>query len=138
MTDAEIIKALECCASRKNSCNGCPMQAMNCTPRVATAFALDLINRQQAEIERLKEMVGEVIIPARGGGKTAFLMLRIKALQAEAIGEFAERLKEEAEIYCTAPNGAAREVVAVSCDRIDNLVREIMEDTYNAKRIHRA
>ena len=56
MTDNEIIKALECCAS--NSCDGCPIDELkllgtgNCISIILTE-ALDYINRQKAEIERL-------------------------------------------------------------------------------------
>lgn len=55
MTDNEIIKALECCG--RESCNGCPYDK-NChqgNPMIRDA--LDLINRQQAEIERLSTFV---------------------------------------------------------------------------------
>ena len=53
MTDNEIIKALECCA--KLTCSECPYyekKHIHC--RELRKLALDLINRQKAEIERLK------------------------------------------------------------------------------------
>lgn len=55
MTDNEIIKALECCKDR--DCLNCPMLAKEfcfglCGDLVSCV--LDLINRQKAEIERLK------------------------------------------------------------------------------------
>lgn len=53
MTDNEIKKALECCIN--NKCSECPLKAMNCSENVAMAYANSLINRQQAEIERLRE-----------------------------------------------------------------------------------
>ena len=57
MTDNEIIKALECCAN----CESCDFETSNC-PLVEEAEcrsllaqkALDLITRQQSEIESLK------------------------------------------------------------------------------------
>ena len=52
MTDNEIIKALGCCVNGK--CFKCPLKTMNCSAKVPMAFALDLISRQQAEIEELK------------------------------------------------------------------------------------
>lgn len=57
MTDKEIIKALECC--RKGKCRECCMDeeylSINeCTTELAKA-ALNLIQRQQAEIEKLQE-----------------------------------------------------------------------------------
>lgn len=56
MTDNEIIKALECCKRPANqtSCDDCPYQFSNekCSSKLIDD-ALDLINRQKAEIERL-------------------------------------------------------------------------------------
>ena len=55
MTDNEIIKALECCIADK--CMECPLRKIpkvkGCMNRLS--FALDLINRQKAEIERLQK-----------------------------------------------------------------------------------
>ena len=53
MTDNEIIKALECC--KKDDCDNCPNDFGNCCANLA-GCSLDLINRKQAEIERLKAM----------------------------------------------------------------------------------
>ena len=50
MTDNEIKKALECCIN--DDCDNCPDTFGNCEHN-AMRKALDLINRQQAEIERL-------------------------------------------------------------------------------------
>lgn len=55
MKDNEIIKALECCI--KDDCDNCPDTFGNCEHN-AMRNALDLINRQKAEIERLKEFEG--------------------------------------------------------------------------------
>ena len=70
MTDTEIIKALECFAIDKDfderQCIGCVFENEFCAANMSYNIAkitLDLINRQKAEIERLKkEAVG---IPAR-------------------------------------------------------------------------
>ena len=53
MTDNEIIKALEVCTSELQDCVLCPLLD-NCDPLVLDGQALDLINRQQAEIEKLQ------------------------------------------------------------------------------------
>ena len=58
MTDAKIIKALECCTKGNTSdvCSDCPLLLTDiCTEEEngVMKLALDLINRQQAEIERL-------------------------------------------------------------------------------------
>lgn len=60
MTDDEIIKALECIASKEDVlCKNCSYnkyRLMECH-RQAAKDALDLINRQKAEILRLQNLV---------------------------------------------------------------------------------
>lgn len=54
MEDKEIIKALECCASECfNACDNCPFYKQCENDEQLSKFALDLINRQQAEKEAL-------------------------------------------------------------------------------------
>lgn len=64
MTDNEIIKALECCSHRNEDlpCDGCPAYniAQMCMEDLMSD-ALDLINRQKAEIERLNKNYEELI-----------------------------------------------------------------------------
>lgn len=70
MTDSEIIKALKCCAT-ENKCQECPYGAACLDDKYVSIIskdALDLINRQNAEIERLlaevqkqKERTNDVI-----------------------------------------------------------------------------
>ena len=52
MTDKEIIKVLKHCTT-DGYCITCPYN--NCTDKDINELALDLINRQQAEIERFKK-----------------------------------------------------------------------------------
>lgn len=57
MTDNEIIKALECCTDEwYENCNECPysIDTVSCERMKLLEDSLDLINRQKAEIERLK------------------------------------------------------------------------------------
>jgi tRNA isopentenyl-2-thiomethyl-A-37 hydroxylase MiaE len=63
MTDNEIKKALECCTSNRTTCEKCPCFGAEIKDKITcelkmTKNALDLINRQQAEIERYKETYG--------------------------------------------------------------------------------
>jgi hypothetical protein len=53
-TDEEIEKALECCSSY--DCDGCPLYSptINCVILLPQK-ALELVKRQRAEIEKLKE-----------------------------------------------------------------------------------
>lgn len=108
MTDGEIIKALECC-ERKN-CNTCPCfdEDIECG-ELLIGHTINLINRQKSEIERLKQ-------------KPLYDFYKEKS---EAINEFAERLKEKAE------SGFWQERKYVETDDIDNLVKEMTEQSVN-------
>ena len=98
MTDNEIIKALECCSTGEtyDDCekNGCPLYlgiTMGCKyidkENQLYSDALDLINRQKAEIEKLK---GSTIVSNIMESK------RIKReAKAEAYKEFAEIIKDK-------------------------------------------
>ena len=61
MTDTEVIKALECCSNDKGiaSCVDCPLAnySFNECGRMLPKDALDFINRQKAEIERLEQIL---------------------------------------------------------------------------------
>lgn len=56
MTDNEIIKALECCSNAAYHCEECPfyVRKEDCEVELPEE-ALDIINRQKAEIERLEK-----------------------------------------------------------------------------------
>lgn len=98
LTDKEIIKALECCIKAKTNAD---CEALKCpfydneidicmyvnNEEVIYASALDLINRQQAEIERLKE---------KDETRHKVFMTKceeIETARAEAIKEFWSRLQ---------------------------------------------
>ena len=55
MEDNEIIKALECCSKPVGeNCKECPLHLADCLNVNIEGLALDLINRLQAENERLQ------------------------------------------------------------------------------------
>ena len=56
MTDNDIMKALACCAAKGTGCRDCPafVAVDRSVCREAFAGALDLIDRQKAEIERIR------------------------------------------------------------------------------------
>lgn len=58
MTDKETIKALECCKKPvgAGACKDCPLDKGRPCTTTMIENALDLINRQQAEIERLEKI----------------------------------------------------------------------------------
>lgn len=90
MTDNEIIKALHCCISLNaygGDCDeGCPLCDADCCGSELLTHTLDLINRQQAEIDVLKT---NCLSMAQSMPNMA------KAERYEAIKEFAERWKAE-------------------------------------------
>lgn len=57
MTDKEIIKALECCGSKKGieSCFNCPLHRKKDCVSELQGHLFDLINRQKARIKELEE-----------------------------------------------------------------------------------
>lgn len=59
MTDEQIIKALECCSKITFSCDGCPLKHLKYSEcyEFVIRSALDLINRQKADILSLQNKV---------------------------------------------------------------------------------
>lgn len=86
MTDNEIIKALECL--HKRILQSKFAEEVTETEIMGLVGALDLINRQKAEIERLKEY-NETLLTAN-----VDLWNEILVIKSEAIKEFAERGKK--------------------------------------------
>lgn len=103
MTDNEIIKALECVCGKSVYCRSCPYSPRfpfaKCKEQCAKD-ALDLINRQKAEIERYKKyyetMETEIYSFRKDQADVKFLKNKIRA---EAIKEFAEAYKEQIKDY---------------------------------------
>jgi hypothetical protein len=123
MTDAEIIKALECCRQPVGSgaCNNCPFDYQrkkqleetdkSCT-ELMFGCVLDLINRQQAEIERLQ----------KEAERFADLGKMYSEIKPEAYKEFAERLKgKEFEI----PVDAYSVGYLLGAEDIDDILEEM-------------
>lgn len=134
ITDEEIKSSLEVIATTRN-CNECKIRnckwgTCNCSQITANA-ALDLVNRQQAEIERLKSVQlvqANRIAELRG---TKFeqinviqnLKQQLITSKSEAVKEFAERLKK-----VWFDNGYESPDVDFE-DFVDNLVKEMAGDT---------
>ena len=124
ISDDEIISSLEVIATTRN-CSECKIRNCkwgdcNCSQITANA-ALDLINRQKAEIERLEECPKCIY---EYDGKTTEYCVEgpcsnfktVEQIKYEAIKEFAEKLKKR--FYLC----AGRCVVNVY--HIDNLLKE--------------
>lgn len=89
MTDNEIIKALDCCGFEYgNLCSVCPKYEKDndfCQEELHN-YAIDLINRQKAEIERLK-IENQSLRSAANSCK-----LHYNEARAEAVKEFVENV----------------------------------------------
>lgn len=139
MTDNEIIKALECCISNKCTCSECSYEytkhikneefevmsngksydEWSCDEWLKCDL-LDLINRQKAEIERLT-----INMNAFGLGMKREKE-RADNARAEAVKEFAERLKEECGNVARMEFGGFT-YFCVGFEFFDNLVKEFTE-----------
>lgn len=153
MTDNEIIRALECCQGNAD-CANCPYYENN-HYQCGNNFnkdVLDLINRQKAEIEALqkdkKQLESDIIIAnnnyehiksiwendyqklsqviAKWKDKYKRLVIQEEDIKAEAVKEFAERLKEYVEPYDVTTGYKIIIVNAVEEETIDNLVKEMV------------
>ena len=124
-TDKDIISSLQVIATTCN-CNECKIRSgkwgtCNCSETTANA-ALDLINRQKAEIERLR---GSTIV------NNIMESQRIKReAKAEAYKEFAKRLENKIKTECN-PYGKPTYDYDTSISilhYIDKLVEEMITD----------
>lgn len=120
MTDNEIIKALECCKRSVGAIlctSNCPMYS-ECDSEDPMedicGLALDLIDRQKAEIERLN-----IELQSMRNAANSYKM-HYENAKSEAIKEFAERLKEN---YCFTDRWG--KIIPIST--VDNLVKEMTE-----------
>lgn len=107
-TDEDLIKALDHCRNgeRGSKCSKC--EYVTGCKTYLIGLALDLINRQRAEIEAWET------------GQKALQKNLSQIIRAEAIKEFAEMLKEELRLS-TGNNGGFVPSI------IDNLVKEMTE-----------
>ena len=100
MTDNDIITALkrciECNESQMAVCNNCAMEKTypECDHEIEV-MALDLINRQKAEIERKDRIIESYALQY---GTAADKEVFLRKIRVEAIKGFAERIKKKAEI----------------------------------------
>lgn len=142
MTDNEIIKGLRCCG--RENCFGCPYRGKCHQGNPMIIDALNLITRQQLEIEKLKisdASKEEYTIKQHGKIKElkarverlnkeiqitkddyTMLQTKIEIIKSEAIKEFADRLK-----HSFFDNGY--ESPDIDFDYfVDNLVKEMVGD----------
>lgn len=143
MTDNEIIKALECCEANEGdspNCEECPYFGLREKPsdcyKKARKGALSLINRQKAKIERLNDEISDrerSHIDLYNDMRE--LKDKFETARADAIKEFAERLKAECRqdryaIQTSTKFGVVdkKYLRVVDENDIDNLVKEMVGD----------
>lgn len=120
MTDNEIRKALACCSS--NDCEHCDYEiredtkTLKCNDNLMRD-ALDLINRINAKIERKDKILDSYAFQY---GTVTDRDAIIKATKAQAVKEFAERVKLE--FYYE----FEELIPSIMADKIDNLVKEMV------------
>ena len=132
MTDNDIIKALGCCSQNSGCTSKCPLYPYAISEHRSSGLYcfkafLDLINRQEAEIERLKE---EVYIKDRAISYAKEicrdLRQRLAKSKTEAVKEFAESLKKSSRKMQSSDFGGEFWDKAVLVEDIDNLVKEMV------------
>ena len=119
MTDNDVIKALECISGKEVFCHDCKYSAHSFYPKCkqeAGKDALDLINRQQAEIERLQEKQDLF----------ADIGKMYSEIKADAVKEFADMVKENAsknDFICMDAVIATEYII--SKHKLDDLLKEV-------------
>ena len=135
MKDEQIIKALECCATDDvDDCFQCPYGNIVYKPGDGRCVnrcrkdAIDLINRQKAEIKRLTAKI--LVKDNINNYNTAQLRIareELRTAKSEAIKEFARELK------C----GVPQEIGVIRCKDIDTLVKEMTEGNNENHKNHK-
>ena len=95
MTESEIMKALECHINDITTCGECPLKRdLGCSHTLSKS-ALDLINRKNAEKDELQHEKAKLQHKIEElNFENLQLVASFRDLKAEAIKEFAERVKE--------------------------------------------
>lgn len=125
-TDEQIKAAMSLCTDAKQPCKDCLLcdvgDSIDVCRHKLLCDALDLINRKEAEIERLEKR-NEMLSNTRDSVLITHAR-ELRRAKSEAIKEFADRLKEKASPYPYYQYGL---IDAVSVEDIDNLVKMVGE-----------
>ena len=120
MTDNEIVSVLAYCSDKTGrACFTCPLKDDKGCLETLPRLAFELINRQKEEIDRLIEQ------NVRLNKECDHYIDFVSTARAEAIKEFAERLKAEGFHHKNFGD-------LVQFEDIDCLVEEMTEETNNA------
>lgn len=143
MTDDEIITALECCDFTDiKACEECPLYNTFDCSFVIIDKTLDLVNRQNAEIERLKQENKEycednrIIAYQRNQRDKEIRALHNqlnglnfmdKQIKSESVKKFAEKLKDSADKTRIKNMETEKVVFYMDEFKLDKLVKEMTE-----------
>lgn len=122
MTDNEIKKALECHTKDDGVCDGCHLYPDNACVHILTKSALDLINRQQEEIEKLTINMNAFGLGMKREKENADIA------KAEAVKEFAELFKSRSRDVARGEIGGCTYYM-IGESFVDKIVKEMVGDT---------
>ena len=129
LTDKQIIKALEYCSTdvRENTCPKCAFYKKHrCSTLMLNAVS-DLINRRNAEIERLTaKLLAKDNINDYNTAQLRIAREELRTAKSNAIKEFAERVKRTS-VGLEIGDDKKLKMTVVSTVAIDNLVKEMTE-----------
>ncbi len=145
MTDTEIIKALECCSnsnSDEDYCKDCPYNSIKYCASAISKDALNLINRQKAEIEEIVHKLECLLCHATGGklSKHTYPLDIMYTFVNDEIQDYCEEARSEAvkefvdlaiKTICekvNAPSPSESYIVEKCIEVIDNLLKETVGD----------
>ena len=125
MTDEQIIKALECCYRKGTPCRDCPFNEFeDCNDVLMADYVFNLINRQQEEIDNLREHLKRVC------AERDARICTNNFIKSEAVKEFANILKNKIQTECN-PYGKPTfdyDTSIAIMHYIDKLVEEMVGD----------
>ena len=133
LTDAEIVKALECCIgdTEGKECVSCPLYAIDECQDELNLVALDLINRLQADVDNYKQIAENqqkiILDKAFENKKLKAEIGRLKGIVNIVPNATVEMLEEFAEQVKMAFYYEFDELIpSIMADKIDNLLKELV------------
>lgn len=130
MSDNEIIKALECCTNNNalDNCDTCPLCDYGNCQDTLIKYCSNTINRQKAEIERLKNHFMYCKVHNHVAIEIGAEHAIIEAIKPQIIKEFAEKLKHKCRDSAELDD---YKMTVVTKSDIDDLVKEMTEGQDN-------
>ena len=131
MTDNEIIKALEYCQSETTeNCNKCPLVFKGACQQECLRKAFDLINRQQAEIEKQRIMLEAIEDAVNPLPFETDYDKSIKQAKSEAIKDVVDKVRMHIEALEYKANTPPKTVpVQTLYDQVNWILKEVIPQT---------